>query len=179
MKIRLYDLILFLLPISSFASAKSTRDPMTLFWGGVLNLSIVVGFFIWKGVPALKEYFNEKHDDIAAKSKKAQANKFEAQMLLEKQEKKNSSLDQEIEGIKKSAQDEVAAFQKHKEEESESQINNLRNDIVAKVEVAKNEVVNNINKDLINEILSKAKVKVGGNLELKEKIIKQITRGLE
>ena len=173
-----YFIYLSLLNSPVLFAAGGSRDKMQLFWGAVLNFSILLIAFLLKGRPALKSYFVGKHEDIKSTSERALIQKNEAEIKLESQLKKNNELPQLLEGINQDLSEEIHAFEKSKKEESSKQLINLEKDSASKVENTKNEILNKINNELIDEIITIAKKKVGNNPELQRKVSESLSKGL-
>ncbi len=143
----------------------------------IVNILIIAAFFMWKIRPSFINYFSGKHDSVKEISERAKTQKFEAEMLLEKQKKKNASLSEKIEEIKNQANQEVENFKSDKEKENSLKVSKLAQDFDAKVEIKKQEMVNEINEELLEKVIASAKDKVKGSPELSKKIDSSLTQG--
>ncbi len=170
-------LITLLISVSAFAAGGGSHaGPGSLIYPAI-NLSIIAALFIWKVKPVFLSYFTGKHETVKEISERAKTQKFEAQMLLEKQQKKNNSLPETLKEIELTAKKEIDGFKEEKEKETENKIKKLEMDFGSKIEIKKQEMVKGINSELLEKIIAAAKNKVKGNPELVKKIDSSLTQG--
>ncbi len=170
------DKLLFLIISIEAYAAGGGYGPSSLIPGLINTLLVGVIFFTQR--KKISSYFTGKYDQIKEISERAKTQKFEAQMLLEKQQKKNDKLDDTIAEIEMNAKNEVASFKEEKEKENTIRVSKLEEDFGSKLEMKKLEMVKSINKELIDSVIAKAKDQVKNNPELAAKLNKSITRGL-
>jgi len=170
------DKLLFFISLGAFAGSGDAYGPSSLI-SPMIN-TLLVGVIFFSQRKKIRSYFTGKYNQIKEVSERAKTQKFEAEMLLEKQQKKNDKLDETIAEIEMNAKKEVENFKSTKEKENASRVSKLEEDFGSKLEMKKLEMVKNINKELIESVIAKAKDQVKNNPELASKINSSITQGL-
>ncbi|MCB9094768.1 MAG: hypothetical protein H6621_06840 [Halobacteriovoraceae bacterium] len=135
-----------------------------------INFLILAAFFIWKLRPMFRNIFQKKHTNIKESIEKAKTLKFEAQMNLEQQEKKNANLSSTLHEIEDRAEKDIQVYKEHVEKDTMERIAKLKEDAELKVENQKSEFLSKINNELINEIIDGAKSKIKSEKNLKNNI---------
>ncbi len=172
------DKLLFFISFGAYAAGGGGHhvDASSLIYPLINTLLVGVIFFTQR--KKIGAYFTGKYDQIKEISERAKTQKFEAQMLLEKQQKKNDKLSDTLAEIEMNAKKEVASFKDMKEKENIKRVAKLEEDFGSKLEMKKLEMVKSINKELIDSVISKAKEQVKNNPDLVTKLNKSITQGL-
>lgn len=144
-----------------------------------VNFGILFGFLAWKLAPVFKNHFSTKHKVIKETAERAQTLKFEAQMQLEQQQKKNETLSKKIEEIKGQAEKEVDQYKKEQSKENELRIAKLKEDAEGKIEMQKHEYISVLKNEIVNLVINKTKETVKSQKELKGNVESNLMQGLK
>lgn len=144
-----------------------------------INFFILTGFLIFKLKGPISNAFTEKSKKIKESMDRASVKAKEAQVKLEAQKNKLTNLDKEIDSIKLNATKEVENFNKLYTAEIERKTEKLKHDTAAKVEAEKKVMLNQLNTELVNSVISKTKNIIKTNNDLSTKVNNKITEGIQ
>jgi len=128
--------------------------PETLISSAV-NLSLLLGFLIWKLKGPMKTMFVSKSTDTKEMIERAASKAKEAQMMIETQKKKSESVDAEISKLEKESTEQLAKFEQDYKVDVEKRVNKLKEDAGQKIEAEKKELLDNLNSQLLSAIALK------------------------
>lgn len=98
----------------------------------------------------------------------------EAKQKLKMYEMKMSKIEEEAEVIARESQEEVLAFDKKHAQEIKQITAKMKTDNLLKIESEKKNVMNELNKELIDQVLFKAKEKIKAQSDIQEKALKKL-----
>jgi F0F1-type ATP synthase membrane subunit b/b' len=143
-----------------------------------VNVSILLGVLIWKIKQPLKSYFSSKADEIANTLERANLKSKEAQIMLDGETRKLSNLSNELKNIEQHAEVEVANFEKNLSKETEDKTHKLKIDANSKIQADKKEVMDELNTELLNQVISKTKSTIKTNKDYQNKVSSKLLQGL-
>ena len=174
-------LFLILLSGASYASHSEGAhhtSPMDLI-PAFFNIFLLGGFLVWKLKGGAKKYFEDKATSISGILDRANVKAKEAQMMMEMQQKKIDNLEGEITKINSDIESQISSFKTNYNSDVQNRIEKLKVDASMKIESEKNELTNELNKTLIDSVISKTKEKLKNNKELNNQATAKILEGLK
>jgi F0F1-type ATP synthase membrane subunit b/b' len=169
---------LLLLIFPSMAIAGSGAGLSSLIAPAV-NLSLLIIFLVWKTKKPLKDYFENKALDISQTLDRANLKAKEAKVLLENQERKLASLQNEIKEIKNRYEQDLKQFENEYQAEINQKIAKLRSDSVGKIESNRKNMFKMLNEKILNDVISKTKKNVAQSSEIQKKASGHMLEGLK
>lgn len=143
-----------------------------------VNLGILLAVLIWKTKGPLKNYFINKSQDIENTIERANIKSKEAQMLLETEERKAANLDSEVKAIYEQAEKDVAAYEKSLSKETEDKTQKLKADANLKIQADKKAQLDELNSELLNQVIAKAKTTIKLNKDYQSKVSTKLLKDL-
>lgn len=143
-----------------------------------VNVGILVGVLVWKVKAPLKKYFDAKSDEVANTLERANLKSKEAKIMLEGENRKLSNLSSEINVIRKHAEEEVSAFEKDISKEIEERTQKLKFDANSKILADKKQIMDDLNAELLNQVISKTKSTIKTNKDYQNKVSTKLLQGL-
>lgn len=171
-------IVLSFLLLSSGAYAEGHHPGPESLISGFVNLGILVAFLIYKLRKPLQAYLSKRSSDIASVIQRAEMRSKESAMILESQKKKMDSLHSEIEDIEKNTKEEIEKFNLSYSKETFEKIERLKNEAHKKIENEKTIMVNKLNQEIINDVISKSKSIIEKDETLNSKISQNLLKGL-
>lgn len=172
-KIVLITSILFM----NLANAAGGHGPTSLIPSAV-NFSILLAGLIFLLKSKASLFFSEKSENISQMIDRAASKAKEAQQMMEDQKKKTSGLEHEIKSMEKEHEVIVKSFEENYLKDIDYRIEKLKEDATQKVEAEKVEMINNLNSNLLDLVISNAKNQIKSNSNLAENAANNIFKGL-
>jgi F0F1-type ATP synthase membrane subunit b/b' len=142
------------------------------------NVFVLVSFLVWKLRKPLKESFEKKSDEISNTLERASLKSKEAQMMYENEVRKLNNLNNEIKVIQQQAESDLTLFEKNFVKEVEEKTRKLKNDANQKIVADKKQLVSELNNQLLDQVIAKAKQTIQANKNFQEKTSNKLLKGL-
>lgn len=143
------------------------------------NVVVLFGALIYILKDKLKSYYNSKAEEVANTLERANIKSKEAQLMLESQGRKMAALDSEVKNIHGQAETDVLVFEKNLSKETEDKIAKLKTDANSKVAADKKQVMDDLNAELLEQVISKAKTTIKNNKDYQSKVSSKMLQGLQ
>lgn len=144
----------------------------------IVNLSLLLGFLIWKLKGPLRAHLTKKATDISSMVERANVKAKEAEMMMANQKKKLAGVDSEVATIEKNANSEIERFEKMYSKETTEKIDKLKVEAVNKIEAEKKALLHSLNNQLIDDVISKTKTIVKNDKNLNTQVSENLLKGL-
>jgi len=135
----------------------------------VVNVAVLVGFLVWKLKKPLGDHFSSKAEEITNTLERASLKSKEAEVMLQAQQKKMSSVDAEAKEILRQAEADVKNYEKNYAREIEEKSFKLKTDATAKIEAERKAMIGALNASLLDEVITRAKTTIKGNKDFQNK----------
>lgn len=169
-------LLLVLILFSGVAFAGGT-GPGSLVAPAV-NVTILVCALIYFLKTPAKAFFSNKSSSVSEMLERASSKAKEAEMMMEVQRKKAESSEQEIKKLEAEHADMINSFDKNYQKEVEERIVKMKEDANQKIESERKELVEELNANLLDLVVAKAKNQIKNNPTMAETATKNIIEGL-
>jgi len=133
------------------------------------NFLIVFGFIAFKLKGPVKRMFDENSVKVKELVELASERDKEAQIKLDMYEKKMSGVEAEINTIIENAHKDSQNFEQNYLNEVKDTMTKISKDTDSKLESEKNTMIKMLNSTLLDEVISKAKSKLGSDSSLNKK----------
>jgi F0F1-type ATP synthase membrane subunit b/b' len=143
------------------------------------NVAVLVGFLVWKLKKPLHDHFTQMSENISNTLERASLKSKEAHMMLENEKRKQSGLAAEVNNIHQQAESDVSAFEKDLSKETDEKTQKLKIDANLKIQADKKELIDSLNVQLLDQVISKAKQTIKTNKEFQEKASTKLLKGLQ
>jgi F0F1-type ATP synthase membrane subunit b/b' len=163
----------------AYASGKAGHGSATDLIAPFVNVIALVAFLVWKLKGPLRNSFIEKSEKISETLERASVKSKEAKILLETQEKKLAGLPNDLQNIKNQAESDAKTFANKYKEEVMEKSEKLRQDAISKIQAEKKSMLNSVNEKLIDDIIARTSTQIKSDNNLKTKINRKITEGIE
>jgi F0F1-type ATP synthase membrane subunit b/b' len=135
----------------------------------LVNVGLLVGFLAWKLKKPLGDHFTAKAEEITNTLERASLKSKEAEVMLQAQQKKMSSVDSEAKEILRQAETEVKNYEKNYAREIEEKSFKLKTDATAKIEAERKAMIGALNASLLDEVIARAKTTIKSNKDFQNK----------
>lgn len=169
--------ILVLNIANSYAAEGGHGSPKDLI-APTVNVVILLGALIWKLKGPLKNYFVSKAEDVANTLERANLKSKEAQIMLDGESRKLANLENEIKTIHQDASNDVLNFEKNLSKETEEKTHKLKADANLKIQADKKAVMDALNTELLNAVISKTKTTIKTNKDYQNQVSTKLLKGL-
>ncbi len=142
------------------------------------NVIVLIGVLVYATKDKLKAYFDNQAEDVKNTLERADIKAKEAAMMLQSQQSKMSNLQTEIKNIHGQAQTDVMVFESHLKQETEDKIGKMKLDATSKVAADKKQMLDDLNAELLNQVVEKAKATIKNNKEYQSKVSNKMLQGL-
>lgn len=166
------------LSISKVYAAGGGHGSVTDLIAPAVNVGILLGVLAWKLKGPLKNYFTNKSQEVANTLERASLKSKEAQMMLEGEERKMANLQNELKSIHSSSENDVLTFEKNLSKETEDKTHKLKADANSKIQADKKAVMDELNAELLNQVISKTKTTIKTNKDYQNKVSTKLLQGL-
>ena len=140
---------------------------------------IILLAILSKVIKPLKDKFEKNSDDIKSLVNSAAKNNKDAEERLAKYTDKIKNLDSDLVKINTEYETEAAQFAKLHSEETQTIISRMKRDLENKLMGEKKELVEAMNHELLETVIKKTQVAIGGNPEFKSKATNKIISELK
>ena len=142
------------------------------------NVIVLIAVLVYATKDKLKAHFDAQADDVKNTLERADIKAKEAAMLLENQQKKMASLETQIKNIHGQSETDVVIFEKNLQQETEDKIGKMKIDASSKVAADKKLMVDELNAELLDQVVSKAKATIKNNKDYQSKVSSKMLQGL-
>jgi F0F1-type ATP synthase membrane subunit b/b' len=139
---------------------------------------IILLAILSKVVKPLREKFNKQASDVKSLMESAARNNKDAEDKLSKFQAKVKSLDSEMIKINADYESDAAQFAKNQKEETQTTITRMQRDLENKLNGEKTELINDLNHDLINKVVSSTQATIKGNKDYQTKATQKMVSEL-
>ncbi len=139
---------------------------------------IIMLAILSKVVKPLREKFNKQADDVKSLMDSAAKNDKDAKDRLSNFQEKIKNLDSELIKITTDYDSEATQFAKNMSEETQTIITRMKRDFDNKLEGEKKELIDELNHDLLNKVVSSTGATIKGNKDLQTKATHKIVSEL-
>lgn len=143
-----------------------------------VNVSILAFGLIYLLKDKASIFFSEKSSGVSEMMDRASAKAKEAEEMMAIQKSKILKLDDEIKALKDENEKLLNEFEKSYAAEVKDRIAKLKEDTENKVEAEKSELVNEINSNLLDLVVSNAKNKIKADSSLSQTATANLIKGL-
>lgn len=143
-----------------------------------INFAVLAGFLIWKLTKPMKEMFNKNASEVESLMNSAAQKNKDAEERLKTLTAKMSNLGSEVTKIQNDYESDVKTFTQTQAEETQAHITRTQRDLDKKLEGEKNELVEKLNEDLLNNVIAKTKQTINGNADMKTRATSKIVSEL-
>jgi F0F1-type ATP synthase membrane subunit b/b' len=144
------------------------------------NFIVLFGFLLFKIKKPLKQHFEMKAKKVSEVLDRAQVKSKEAQVLFDLNTKKMKEVDQEVANIQKSAEEDARKFALDCEKEAKDKTEKIKNEAIGRVEAEKRALINQLNKELVDDVILKSKKMITTDSNIKKdlttKVVKEINQ---
>lgn len=144
-----------------------------------VNVAILFGALIYFTKDKLKAYFDNKSAEVANTLDRANTKSREAQLMLDNQKNKMAALETELKNIQQQSETDVLVYEKNLAKETEDKITKMKADANMKVEADKKQMLADLNAELLEQVVSKAKSTIKGNKDYQSKVSNKMLQGLQ
>lgn len=169
---------LLALSITKAYAAGGAGGSITDLIAPTINVGILLGVLVWKLKGPLKNHFNSKSEEVSNTLERANLKSREAQIMLEGEERKLSNLDNEIRSIHQSSDNDVLTYEKKMSKETEDKTHKLKSDANLKIQADKKAIMDELNAELLNQVISKTKTTIKTNKDYQNKVSSKLIQGL-
>ncbi len=144
-----------------------------------VNVAILFGALIYATKDKLKAYFDNKSAEVANTLDRASTKSREAQMMLDNQKRKMAALDSELKNIQQQAESDVVIYEKNLSKETDDKITKMKADANSKVAADKRQMMDDLNAELLEQVVNKAKSTIKNNKDYQSKVSSKMLQGLQ
>jgi len=139
-----------------------------------INFLILFGFLAFKMRKPISDGFTKNAKEVEELFNHAEERSKEAKIKFEMYQKKISGIDSETTRILKEADEDSATFKVNAQKSTTKNITRLEKESVNKVEQEKNNMLQSLSAELIEEVLKETKSKVGQDKDLQKKVTQSL-----
>ena len=121
------------------------------------NFVILFGFLLYKIKAPMKSFFDTKSKKISEILDRAQVKSKEAQVLFDLNTRKVKEADHDAANILKAAEEDAKKFAQDCDREAKDKTEKLKSEAFNRVEAEKKVMINQLNKELVDEVILKSK----------------------
>jgi F0F1-type ATP synthase membrane subunit b/b' len=151
---------------------------ITSLFAPAVNVGILLGVLVWKLKGPLTDYFKNQSKEIANTLERASLKSKEAQIMLEGEERKMNNLQNEIKSIQQQSETDVLVYEKNLSKETEDKTHKLKADANLKIQADKKALMDELNAELLNQVISKTKSTIKTNKDYQNKVSTKLLQGL-
>ena len=134
------------------------------------NVALLLGVVIWKIKGPLEKHFVSQAEEISNTLERASLKSKEAQIMIESEERKAANITSEIKNIHQHSENDVLVFEKKLSKETEEKSQKLKMDANSKIQADKKEMMDALNGELLNQVISKTKATIKNNKDYQSKV---------
>lgn len=144
------------------------------------NFIVLFGFLLYKIKGPMADFFNTKAKKVSEVLDRAQVKSKEAQVLYDLNNKKVKDVEQEAANIQKTAEEDARRYAIECDKEAKDKTEKIRAEAFGRVEAEKRAMINQLNKELIDEVIMKSKKMIATDTNIKKdltnKVVKEIVQ---
>lgn len=144
-----------------------------------VNVAILFGALIYATKDKLKAYFDNKSAEVANTLDRASTKSREAQLMLDNQKRKMAALETELKNIQQQAESDVVVYEKNLAKETDDKISKMKTDAQSKIEADKKQMMADLNAELLEQVVTKAKATIKNNKDYQSKVSNKMLQGLQ
>jgi F0F1-type ATP synthase membrane subunit b/b' len=163
---------------ASTGSGEGHHASITDLFAPAVNVGILFAVLAWKLKSPLQKYFVSKSEDVANTLERANLKSKEAKIMLEGETRKMANLANEIKSINTQTDSDVSYFEKNLSKETEEKTQKLKIDANAKIHADKKAIMDELNAELLNQVISKTKTTIKTNKDYQNKVSTKLLQGL-
>jgi len=161
------------------ASDGSHQSSITDLIAPTFNVVVLVGLLVYATKDKLKSYFIAQSENVANTLERADIKSKEARMMLEKQKRKMATLEADVKKIHTQAEGDVTRFDQLLAKETSEKISKLNEDAKSKVAANEKQMMSDLNKELLDEVVKQAKSTIKENKDYQGKVSSKMLQGLQ
>lgn len=158
----------------AFAEVAAHHEPSIFDLKYPLVNFIILLAILSKVLKPLREKFNKNADDVKSLMESAARNDKDAQEKLLQFQSKIKNIDSELIKITTDYQSDAAQFAKNQSNETQTTIARMKRDLENKLDGERKELIDELNNDLINKVVSSTQSTINSNKEFKTKATQKI-----
>ncbi len=143
-----------------------------------INFAVLAGFLIWKLKKPVSDMFTKQATEVESLMNSAAQKNKDAEERLKTLTAKMANLNAELAKIQSDYESDVASFTAATSAETQATIARTQRDLVSKLEGEKNELVEKLNEELLNNVIAKTQQTISGNSDMKKRATTNIVSGL-
>ncbi len=163
---------------SGAANGEAHHASVTDLVAPAINVMILLGVLAWKLKGPLHSYFAGKAEEVANTLERASLKAKEAQMMIEGESRKLANLQNEMNTIHQQAEADVGIYEKNLSRETDDKTQKLKTDANSKIQADKKALMDELNSELLNRVISKTKSTIKTNKEYQSKVSSNLLQGL-
>ncbi len=171
-------IIVTLIAIAFSGVAFAAGDGPSSLIPAAVNVCLLLCALIYFLRTPAKEFFNSKSSSISEMLERASSKAKEAEMMMEVQRKKSQGAEEEIQKLEAEQVQLMKSFEQTYIADVEERITKMKEDASQKIEAEKKELMNELNSNLLDIVIGKAKTQIKGNKSLADNATKNIVEGL-
>ncbi len=176
MKLMLIALITVV--ISGVAFAAGDGHGATTLIAPATNVFILLVALVFVLKKPAREFFASKSSTVSEMIERASSKAKEAEAMMEIQKKKTSNVDEEIKTLKQESEKLLKEFETAYTADVQERIKNMKVDADNKIESEKKELVEELNANLLDLVVAKAKTQIKADASLGTSATEKIIKGL-
>lgn len=142
------------------------------------NVIVLFGVLIYATKDKLKAYFDTQADEVKNTLERADIKAKEAALMLDNQKRKMAALETEVKNIHGQADTDVVVFEKNLAKETEEKMAKMKVDANSKVSADKKLMMDELNAELLEQVVAKAKSTIKNNKDYQSKVSNKMLQGL-
>jgi F0F1-type ATP synthase membrane subunit b/b' len=142
------------------------------------NVIVLFGVLIYATKDKLKAFFDTQAEEVANTLERADIKSKEAAMMLDNQKRKMANLETEIKNIHGQADTDVIVFEKNLSQETDDKTSKMKVDANSKVVADKKLMMDELNAELLEQVVAKAKSTIKNNKDYQSKVSHKMLQGL-
>lgn len=143
-----------------------------------INFTVLAAFLIWKLKAPMRDMFNKKADEVQSLMTSAAQKNKDAETRLADLQGKMKGLEAEVTKIVADYHGDVALFTTAQAQETQAVIARTKRDLENKLEGEKNELVEKMNEDLLNNVIARTQETIKNNGDMKNRATTKIVSEL-
>lgn len=168
---------LIAIAFSGVAFAAGGTGPASLIPAAV-NVTLLICVLVYFLKTPAKNFFSTKSTDVAEMLDRASAKAKEAEMMMETQRKKNEGSEKEIQTLEAEQAQLMKSFEQGYIADVQDRVSKMKEDAGQKIEAEKTELINELNSNLLDLVIEKAKGQIKTDKSLANNATKNIVEGL-
>ncbi len=171
MKNKLNFLILFFISANALAAGSGGITDLI---APAVNFAIFFTILFLALKNKLVDHFNNLSTEVKSMMESAEAKNKDAEARLKASEQKVKNLEAEMAQIKNEYAQDFAKFEKTTKEEMETTVSRLQRDVQNKLESERNVLIEELNKELVDSVITKTKNTLATNSEAKKQATQKL-----